>query len=202
MHKSPLMQYWGMPWKTPALSRNGTCYWVWWFYLPSATTSSKRTFMAATSCFLCKSSSYVCGRIYLWAVRTSHSFLQVSPRSPAVTHQFLPLHQLLWVSPFVGYFSPPKFSMQGAYVWSMVYCFHHQKKICKRLSHDLDWILSRGSQVLTLYGKPQYSVLLTLGEISSVVYFFQSSAMIWKDKTKGRSLENWCIISIFENLPW
>ena len=43
-------------------------------------------------------------------------------------------HQLLWVSPFVqalGHFSPPRFSVQGAYVWSMVYCFPHQKKILK-----------------------------------------------------------------------
>lgn len=35
-----------------------------------------------------------------------------------------------------------------------------RKKICKGLSHYLDWLLSRGSQVLTVYGKPQYSVLL------------------------------------------
>lgn len=216
MHKSALMQYRGMPWKTPALSRNGMCYWVW-FYLPSATTSSKHTFTAATSCFLCKSSSYVCGRIYLWAWLqwecryTSHSFSRVSPRSPAVTHQSLLFHityfefhhlyRPLGIPAPQGF--PCKEPMYG--LWCIVSLTR------KKYLRFKPWFALNFKQSITgvsSVGEATIQCPVEVSEVSPVVYFFQSSAMIqkvFKTSIKGnirQKKENWCIIPLFENLPW
>lgn len=101
MHESPLMQYRGMLWKTPASSRG----WEWnvllsCLALPSATTFTKYTCLAALSCFLCKSSPCARGReepVYGHDCKQNIGvcytvFYQVPPRSLAITNQGLFFH--------------------------------------------------------------------------------------------------------------
>lgn len=142
---------------------------------------------------------------------TSHSFSRVSPRSPAVTHhsllfhisyfEFHHLYRPLGISAPQGFLC--KEPMYG--LWCIVSLTR------KKYLRFKPWFALNFKQSITgvsSVGEATIQCPVEVSEVSPVVYFFQSSAMIqkvFKTSIKGnirQKKENWCIIPVFENLPW